>query len=373
MKAYLQLTIAQLRIFARNRGVIFFSLIFPIILMLALGSFIGKGTSTGFELAVVDQDQSDASQVWLDAIAQQSGIQYSIHTNIEQAIKAVEKGDFQTLLVIPSGYGQQLEETRQSFQNNDSELAAAQVEIHYDPNNLPLLQSGITMVHQIADEISKEIIQFEPLVTVEAHTLQTVELDYINFLVPGIVAMMIMNSNLNGVAGQISSWRERGILRRMQSTTLHASTFIGAQITARLMLNGLQAIILLLVAYLFFDTQVKGSWLLLIFYVVLGTLTFMSIGFIIASLAKTPESAGPIAGLISFPLLFLGNVFFPIENMPEFLQPFVKSLPITHLAEAMRGVMNAGAGLTALWVETVVLGAWMIGAFLIATFSFKWE
>ncbi len=380
MKAYVQLTLSQLLIFTRNRGLIFFSLLFPILLMVALGSFIGKGTSTSFELAVVNQDQSEASQVWLEQLSQKQGMKTVILTDKESAIKAVQNGEHQALLVIPSGYGdalntiQQQSESAPSLQEGSSAITTtAAVELYYDTNNQTLLQGGLDAVSQLADSLSKEIIHYEPVVTVNTNAIQAVELTYINFLVPGIVAMMIMNSNLNGVAGQIASWRERGILRRMQSTTLHPSSFIAAQITARLMMNGLQAIILLLVAFLFFGTEVRGSWLLLIFFVVLGTLTFMSIGFIIASLAKSPEMAGPIAGLISFPLLFLGNVFFPIDNMPEFLQPFVKAIPITHLSEAMRAVMNVGADLSTLWLETLVLGAWMIAAFLIATFTFKWK
>jgi len=210
-------------------------------------------------------------------------------------------------------------------------------------------------------------------VTVEGRGIQAIHLKYIDFLVPGIVAMMIMSNNLNGVAGQISAWRERGILRRLQSTPLHASTFIAAQITARLLLNGFQAFIVILIGSLFFGTQVNGSWFLVVLFIILGTLTFMSIGFIIAGLAKTPESASPIAGLISFPLLFLGGVFFPIQNMPEMLQPIVKIIPISHLATALRQVMNVGADLSALWVEAAVLGGWMIVAFIIASFTFKWE
>jgi ABC-2 type transport system permease protein len=162
------------------------------------------------------------------------------------------------------------------------------------------------------------------MLTIQPEGVQSLKLTYIDFLVPGILAMMIMSNNLNGVAAQIAAWRERGILRRMQSTTLNASTFIASQITARLILNGAQAMIVLLVGHFFFKAQINGSWVLLLGFVVLGTLAFMAIGFIIAGLAKTPESASPIAGFISFPMLFVGGAFFLIQNMPEFLQPIVK-------------------------------------------------
>jgi ABC-2 type transport system permease protein len=159
----------------------------------------------------------------------------------------------------------------------------------------------------------------------------------------------------------------------MQSTTLKASTFIGAQITARLVLNGFQAIIVILVAYLFFGTQINGSWWLLLFFIILGTLAFMATGFIVAGLAKTPESAGPIAGFISFPMMFVGGVFFPIKNMPEFLQAAVKLIPISHLTTALRQVMNVGASMSGLWMEAAFLGVWLVLAFTVASFTFKWE
>jgi ABC-2 type transport system permease protein len=228
-------------------------------------------------------------------------------------------------------------------------------------------------VNQIIDEISKKSTNYTPVLSVQAEGVQSLKLRYIDFLVPGILAMMIMSNNLNGVAGQIASWRERGILRRMQSTTLKASTFIGAQITARLLLNGLQAVIVLLVGYLFFGTQVNGSWATLLFFIILGTLAFMATGFIIAGLAKTPESAGPIAGFISFPMLFVGGVFFPVKSMPEFLQGAVKLLPITHLTTALRQVMNVGATMGTMWVEAAYLGVWLLLAFIIASLTFKWE
>ena len=140
-----------------------------------------------------------------------------------------------------------------------------------------------------------------------------------------------------------------------------------------MILNAFQAIIVILIGYLAFDTQVNGSWFLLISLIILGTLTFMALGFIIAGLAKTPESAAPIAGFVSFPMFFLGGVFFPIKNIPEFLQPIVHSIPITPLATSIRQVMNVGANFSDILINFATLGAWMIVAFIIASFTFKWE
>jgi len=370
MRGYLQLTLSQLRLFGRNRQVLIWSLFFPIFFMIMLGSLLGNDGGVSVTVTVVDRDGSPAARTLVETFKQAAVLDLSEASDLEAELGALKRADRQLVVEIPKGYGEALAAVSGGAGGAGS---GAKLLVHYDQTNLNATQVGLPVIGQIADGISKGLTGYKPVLAVEAVGVQSLNLKYIDFLVPGIVAMMIMSNNLNGVAGQIASWRERGILRRMQSTPLHASTFIAAQITARLVLNAAQAIIVLLVGSLVFGTQVNGSWLLLLFFVVVGTLCFMSIGFIIASLARTPESAGPIAGLISFPMMFLGNVFFPIKNMPEFLQPFVKSLPITHLSNVLRQVMNVGAGLGDLWVDSLLLFAWMIGAFVVSSLTFRWE
>ncbi|MDF2962398.1 MAG: transporter [Paenibacillus sp.] len=366
MNAYIQLTLAQLRIFVRNRQVLFWTLLFPVFFMVMLGSFLGNGNSVSLDGIVIDQDRTAESQTISGLMKNSAIVKAEESEDLEGALAALKQGDTQFVLLIPKGTGQ-------TVQSGGKSGPPAELKLYLDETNLSVSELAKVSVNQIIDAVSKKSVNYTPVLSVQAEGVQSLKLRYIDFLVPGILAMMIMSNNLNGVAGQIASWRERGVLRRMQSTTLKASTFIAAQITARLVLNGLQAVIVILVAYLFFGTQVNGSWLTLLFFIILGTLAFMATGFIVAGLAKTPESAGPIAGFISFPMLFVGGVFFPIKNMPEFLQGAVKLIPISHLTGALRQVMNVGTAMSGLWVEAAFLGGWLVLAFLIASFTFKWE
>jgi ABC-2 type transport system permease protein len=363
MKAYIQLTVAQLKLFARNRTVIFWTTFFPLFLMVMLGLFLGGGGGTTISLAWVDQDQSTHSEQMKESFLEVEAIELEEWEDLDSAIAEIEEGKVSFVIQIPRGFGEELSQNK----------TVPTLDVYFDEINQSVAQLGFAIIDQVVDSINKEMVSFEETVVVERKGIKSLNLSYLDFLVPGIAALMILSSNMNGVAAQIASWRERGILRRLQSTGLPASTFIAAQITARLTLNITQAILVLGVGIFLLGAQMNGNWLLLFFYLVLGILVFMSLGFIIASLAKTPEHAAPIAGFLSFPMFFLGGIFFPITNMPDFLHPIVYAIPISHLADVLRQVMNLGAGMMQLWIPTVILLVWFIVSFGIAAKIFKWE
>lgn len=364
MKAYYQLTLAQLRLFIRNKQALIWMLLFPFFFMFLFGLLFDNDRPTTYTLSIVDLDQSSLSSQLKQTFRKQTLFKTTQDKDLETAKEKLKKGKIDLILLLPKGFSKQVTTYQQT---------PATIEVYYNDKNFTQARTGLTIIESSVDAISKKITQYQPAIQTKTNEVSGLSLKYLDFLVPGIIAMQIMSNNMNGVAGQIASWRERGVLRRMQGTMLKASTFIASQITARLVLNGLQAILLMLIAYLVFDVQIHGSILNVTLFIILGTLTFMSLGFIIASLAKTPESAGPIAGFLSFPLMFLGGVFFPISNMPSYLQPIVKAIPISHLSTAFREIMNVGTPLTQLLPELSWLCAWLIIGFLIATRLFKWE
>ncbi|SDC63717.1 ABC-2 type transport system permease protein [Melghirimyces thermohalophilus] len=370
MKAYWRLTWAQLLLFARNKNTIIWSLILPVFMMLALGTFLGNGGTSQFQLkvAVADQDDTDRSRSVIEKLSATEGLEVK-EISRDKGLSQLKKGDADILVVLRQGLGERLAAAGKETDGNGQPF----VQLYMDQSNPTVSQVGSTVIQEAVDRLNKEAVAYQPPVETEEINIQTRPLGYIDFLVPGILSLMIMSNNLNGVAATIASWRERGILRRMQGTPLKSSTFIAGQITARVLLNGLQAVAVLLVGYFIFDVHVYGSWLLLLLFILLGTLTFMSIGFIIASLARTPESAAPIAGLVSFPMIFVGGIFFPLRDLPGLLQPLVKAIPIGYLTDALRAVMNEGVALPQLWLPAAVLTAWLIVSFTVAALTFRWD
>jgi ABC-2 type transport system permease protein len=104
-----------------------------------------------------------------------------------------------------------------------------------------------------------------------------------------------------------------------------------------------------------------------------GTLTFISIGAVLSALAKTQESGISMVQLVNFPMMFLSGIFFPISLMPDGLRPFIEALPSTHLADLMRHVMLASPPSFTVAKSLAVLGAWLVGALILASRVFRWE
>jgi len=365
MKAYLQLVWTQLLLFARNKNSFIWSIVLPIFMMLALGTLIGDGgNSFSLRLGVADGDRSESSRQFVRELEELNGIEVE-RGERSALLKQLKAGDLDGVVAVNEGFHTAL--------TGKGQTRDEAVEFHVNQSHLTAAQIGTEIISRKVDELNKRAAHFEPRVEVKTVQVQTRALTYIDFLVPGILSLMIMSNNLNGVAATIASWRERGILRRMQSTPLTSSTFIAGQMTARILLGCVQAVGVVLVAALIFDVEVAGSWWLLLGFILLGTLTFMSIGFIVASLAKTPESASPIAGLISFPMIFVGGIFFPIRDLPALLQPLVKAIPIGYLTDALRGVMNEGLGIAELMTPALVMLGWTLVSFVIASWTFRWD
>jgi ABC-2 type transport system permease protein len=134
-----------------------------------------------------------------------------------------------------------------------------------------------------------------------------------------------------------------------------------------------QAVIIVLVGSVLFGVSVSGNLLVIAGFVVLGSLAFLALGYVIASFAKTEDAANGMTSIVQFPMMFLSGTFFQIEQMPEFLQQIARLIPLTYLSDALRQVMVDGAAFAPLGVCAAVLLGWLVVCFGIAARFFKWQ
>ena len=194
--------------------------------------------------------------------------------------------------------------------------------------------------------------------------------DYFDFVLPGLLAMGLMQLLMVGMAGSIARYREMQILKRIQVTPVRPSAFIAGQVSSRLILAVVK-LALMLGLGLALGATVSGSWALMIGIATAGNLVFLTLAFAVAGRVETVEGANNLAGLATIPLMFLSGMFFPIETMPDFLQTVVRYLPITPVIDALRAIALEGAGVTDLGTELAIIAGWIVTGSVLARLSFR--
>jgi ABC-2 type transport system permease protein len=359
---YWALFIASFKMFVRNRGALFFTLVVPLVIMLIFG-VLNFGGTTEVALGVVDEANNQASQGLVTALEGTDAFDLTTGGTREDELQALQDGERDMVLVIPAAFTIPPTDDRETqLKAYTSEAAHQQGQI----GNL-LLNAVVAQVMLAAGDPNAPA---GPVVQVEQ--LPGRDLGYIDFLVPGMLALTVMQLGLFSVAFGFVQLKRTGALRRLFATPTSPSYFLGAQVTSRLIIGEAQVLILLGVG-LWFGLQLVGSVLLLLAVAALGSTIFLAMGFGVAGWAKNEDQAAPVANLISLPMTFLSGVFFPREAMPDALQRITDFLPLTYLANALRAITNQGAGIPDISQDLLGMGVWAVISFVIAVRLFRWE
>ena len=199
------------------------------------------------------------------------------------------------------------------------------------------------------------------------------QIRYIDWLMPGILAMNMMFSALWGVGYVIVRYRKNGALKRLKATPLTALEYLSAQMLSRMFLLMFTLCVVWIGADLIFHFQVHGSKLLLFFVFFLGGMNLCSIGLILAARGISEEFTSGILNFISWPMMFLSEVWFSLEGSPPLVQSFAQLFPLTHLLRAARQVMNEAATLSDIRLECGILLLSTIICLGIAAKLFSWN
>jgi ABC-type multidrug transport system permease subunit len=196
---------------------------------------------------------------------------------------------------------------------------------------------------------------------------------YIDFLLPGLLGMNLMGSSIWGLAFGVVDARRKKLLKRLIATPMPRHEYLLSFLLSRLAMLVIEVSTLLSFGVLVFHVPVRGSLAAFMALCVLGSLSFSSLGLLIASRARTIEAVSGITNLVMMPMWILSGVFFSAQRFPDMIQPLIRALPLTAIIDALRANMLQGAGLGQLWQETTVMGAWLVLSFTLALKLFRWR
>ncbi len=360
MKMVLTFLKANFRQFFRDKASLFFTFAFPAIFMLIFGMIFSKGDSFTANVGLAAPQNSAVSQAMTQALGNVGSFKLKTGSTDDLMVQ-LKKGSIRTLIVVPEGA--------------DASIAAAQpvdIAVYYDPAQQINNQVVVPIITRTVQAIDQQITATPSLLAVKEQSIQVRKLGSIDYLVPGIIAMSILMTGLLS-ALPIIQQRERKVLKRLGAMPIRRSSIIYSQVIFRVIIALAQTAVLVALAHTVFKVQMLGSWLTLAGFVVLGTLAFVSLGYVVGSFIKTEEAAIPVVQLIQFPMLFLSGIFFTVDMMPGFMQPIVKAMPLSYLGDALRQIMVQWTPNNTLIACAAVLGAWVVVSLGLSTRFFKWE
>ncbi len=199
------------------------------------------------------------------------------------------------------------------------------------------------------------------------------EIRYIDWFFPGLIGMNMMFSALWGVGYVVVRYRKNGALKRLKATPLTPLEYLSAQTLSRIFLLMFTTAIVWLGSDLIFDFRIQGSIWLIFFLFFLGGLCLCSLGLILAARGTSEEFTSGVLNFISWPMMFLSEVWFSLEGSPEWIQAVSQLFPLTHMLAAIRRVMNEGASLVEVGGECLFLAAFTAAALIIAARMFSWN
>lgn len=360
MKAFRSLLVAGLKEFARDRVALFWTLFFPLIFIFLFGIAFSEADIGTFSIGLVLQDD-DAKALEFKQFL--SFVQvFELHEgSLEEEMAELEDGSRQAVIVVPEGLSQALADEQ-----------PLDVQVHYDESQINTAQIVLSIIDQVIRAAEQQFTGRQPILQVETISTQAKYLRQIDYFVPGVLAMSLMQTGLLG-SMVLVSLRERRILKRLGATPLSRRSLILAQVIQRLIISVFQAAVILIVGNLVFNVELGERIPLLIGFVLLGSAAFISMGFVVASFARTEEGGIALVQIIQFPMMFLSGIFWPIEFMPAWIRPLIDTLPLTYLGDAMRQVTVEATPIVSLQADTLILVGWLIVSLLVAFRFFRWE
>ncbi|MEJ2545193.1 MAG: ABC transporter permease [Calditrichaceae bacterium] len=370
----IQLFLAHAKELMREPGVLFWGIIFPILMALGLGVAFTKKADMIINVAIIKDMKTEISASTdsllikniLDKKAEivpaQNGqpMQYKILVKNEKLGNTIfffrETSWDEGMVLLKRG--------NLSILVNE---IGGQIFYHFDPLN-PTAQLTYLKLSGLFNKgtvITEENTQFIEPLTVPGSR-------YIDFFIPGMIALGIMMSGMWGISYRLIEMRSQKLLRRMVATPMKKSHFLIAMITVRTLMSFIEASLLFLFAFIVFDIRIQGNIPALLLIFIAGNVAFAGMAIFVSCHTAKTEIGNGLINIVVMPMMVLSGIFFSYHNFPDWAIPIIQKLPLTMMADATRSIFIEGAGFNEVTLPFIYLMAIGIVFFSAGLKLFKW-
>ncbi|MGA2904901.1 MAG: ABC transporter permease [Candidatus Korobacteraceae bacterium] len=342
---YLRLLQMRMLELWREPEVIFWVFVFPLLLALGLGIAFRDKPADVTPIAVVAGPQAQQVVDLLQRSPEHASIQPDV-VSASAALDGFRLGKY-ALVVTMDDSG---------------------VHFRYDPAR----PESVLARTQVDDALQTAAGRKNPINTITQASSEP-GARYIDFLIPGLLGMNLMNSGMWGIGFALVEMRQRKLLKRFIATPMRRSDFLLALVSSRLVLMIVEVGLLLLFGVLVFHVRVEGALLSILLIGALGAISFGGIGLLTASRAQKIESVSGLINVVMMPMWIFSGVFFSYERFPKMFLPAIRALPLTALNDALRAIILQGAPLSSQLGRIAILVIWGGVSFVLALRWFRWS
>lgn len=356
-----KLFIANLKMMFREKAVWFWNIFFPIILMVLFMIIFGGGGSGGefkATVAVVSEGTGESSAMMLEQLRHIPVLEWKDEqpTTPSQAIEWVEGNKVDAAIILPQG-----EEPIRLIVNTEKAQNAVSQAL-----------SGI--VQQFAQQASWTAAGLAPAYTMEMEmvTAGGQDLSPADFLLTGMIALSLAQGGLFGMV-ELVEMRRNGVLKRLRMTPVRMGLYGLSSMAVRFILGVVQIVLLTLIGVFGFGAKLHIDVPALCIAFFVGSLAFNALGYLISSFSKSMEAYMGVANIASFLMMFLSGIFFPINNLPGWLQSVSGGIPLTYFVNALRDGLVYGTNVlhADFWLNVAIVAGWGALAFILGAVLYR--
>lgn len=368
--------------FSRSKLRLIMLVLMPLFMMVMVGFIFPSGDSmiSNQPIAIANMDNGsmgDSFIMQLEAVNNKTDMmELSLAKDFEEIKDEIQNSTISGGIIIPENFSSNIFNGEQGYisividQSNPQMSVMIQTALSNVIEGMGeyMAKSNLNSTYHVSDAQATSMIK--PY-NVQIRSVPEEKTNYFQFVAPGIIAMVVMMALMTGLPHAISYEKDIGTLDGMLAAPIHRLSIILGKVMAQTIRGMTQGFIILLLAVILFSVVIQGNILLVIFLIILTVFSFVGLGILITSFTENEETATMVMMTLMFPMMFLSGVFFPLQQMPSYMQTFAHFLPLTYATTALRKVMVLGADITAVTTEIIVLVGFGIILLLIAVPMFK--
>jgi ABC-2 type transport system permease protein len=356
----------DLKEFTRNKAAVFWTLMFPVLLILMFGLIFQNEGEINYDLLVQNKDSGNWSAALTDIVNETELFNVEMVGPNEDPEQYMQDSNANVILIIPDNYTQQINLRLAGL----SQEGPVNITVLFDPTQ-SASEAKIQILDSIIQGVNKGIANTTDTIGITAETTISEEYKFIDFFAPGIIAMSVMATSLFGSVTINTELRQKGILRKLATTPITRSEWLVSNILYQLVMALFAIISILIVGILVFDLKPHFN-LFLPLFILLDVFAFSGVGMLITRFVKEAQSAEAAANAVMFPMMFLAGTFFQLEMMPDFLQKVALVLPLYYVNEGLRDSM-VRLNFDGAFFNAAVIGVFGLIVFILEIFVTKWE